>query len=273
MTKTIREVVLIRNDFEGILRGLNESHSGDIPNDHRIKSAIKNQPGLVDAIKKLPNGYIRNQFFSDTSIWFTPATTENGVAHISQISHLALGVSISHLLALSRGTACRGGITIGCGTDALGKLSKRRHDEIYGPVLWEAYTLENVHAIYPRVIVSDKLIHFVNQSIVDVSGLTKNSEPFWQALYTNTQAEVFLKHTDIDFDGAIILDYAGGQSASIIKQVLSQHGMDPVKVFNDAFSFVKSECKKKTKERNFKLSGRYEQAVRYLEPRSRFWVD
>ncbi len=272
MIRTVQEVNRIRMDFAGILNGLNQVNSGDASSDPELQAEVEKLPNYQKIIESLPKGYIRSQSFSDTNIWFTPASDENGVQYVNQITNLVMGIAFSHLLALSRGTACRGGIAIGCGTDALGKTDISQGDEVYGPVLWEAYQLENTHAIYPRVVVSDDLVKFMTGLKRDLASLKQGTEEFAIGVHANVHIEAFRDLTSMDCDRAIVVDYAGELASSIFKTVLSAEGLNPQDVYHNAIEFVKSELHRFTDERNFKLSGRYERAYRYLESCSKYWV-
>ncbi|MBO6805187.1 MAG: hypothetical protein JJ893_18185, partial [Thalassospira sp.] len=160
MLQTIQEVARIRADFNGFLNGFNSSSDGYHVAHPGLQEELERLPNYQDIMDALPRGRIYKQAFSDSNIWFTPASDEQGNHFARQIAFIVMGVAFAHLFALSRGTGCRGGIAIGNGTDALNKLGLSHGDEIYGPVLKSAYDLENLHAVYPRVVVADQVVEF-----------------------------------------------------------------------------------------------------------------
>lgn len=265
---TVNAICTVRTDFKGILEGLNQISPSDLPPE------IMAQVDLFDHIKKAvqskPRGEIQSQSFSDTNIWFTPTSDEHGNLYAASISRLLLGVCFAHLLALSRGTPCRGGIALACGTDAVGKILGT-NTEIYGPALVEAYKLESNLADYHRVVIGDYLVKFLSGSIVDIDHLDNKSEQFAFHLYDNTMIQNALSLTCTDEDGCIILDFAGPKASRIAKQALIGAGIDPKKMFGNALGFAQKEANSFAQIRNHKLAGRYSALYRYLKDREGHW--
>jgi hypothetical protein len=164
---------------------LNEHFDRSVPDE--IAKEVDSLPHIQEFLENRPTGKVHSQSFSDTNIWFTPVSDQEGRLFSATISRLMLGVGIAHLLALSRGTPCRGGIALACGTDAIGKITGA--EEIYGPALIEAYQLESKRADYPRVVVGDYLIKFMTGCLVDIQKMDRQSVEFAQLLYQNTMIQ------------------------------------------------------------------------------------
>mgnify|MGYP005853722611 CR=1 FL=1 len=272
MLKTVQEVARIRSDFNGFLAGFNSDTSAYSVSDPALQSELEQLPNYKDIVAALPKGQIYKQAFSDSNIWFTPVSDEHGNHFARQIAFIVMGVAFAHLFALSRGTACRGGIALGNGTDALNKLGLSHGDEIYGPVLKTAYDLENRHAVYPRVVVADRFIEFMAGLQSDTTQMEPGSVDQAIAINTNVAVHYLKSLTAMDFDGAIVVDYAGEFASSMFKPLMENKDINPEEVFLSAFRFVHSQLERFTQDRNYKLSGRYESALRYLKIRSHNWT-
>lgn len=272
MLQTIQEVARIRADFNGFLNGFNSSSDGYHVAHPGLQEELERLPNYQDIMDALPRGRIYKQAFSDSNIWFTPASDEQGNHFARQIAFIVMGVAFAHLFALSRGTGCRGGIAIGNGTDALNKLGLSHGDEIYGPVLKSAYDLENLHAVYPRVVVADQVVEFMAGLQTDTAQMEPGSVE--QAVAINTNVAVHYLHglTTMDFDGAIVVDYAGELASSLFKPLMESSGISPEEVFLSAYRFVHKQIEHFSQDRNYKLSGRYESVMRYLRGRSQHWT-
>lgn len=271
MLQTVQEVYRIRKDFNDILSGLNKVEPGDMSEDEDVRKEFEEHPNGKEILRRLPRGSIHSQAFSDTNIWFTQAMNDEGLHLTNQIARLVLGVGFAHLLAMSRKVVCRGGIAIGAGTDALGHLAREGRSEIYGPVLHQAYLLENQQAVYPRVILSDALVDYIHSVEYELAGLDEISVEYALGLYSNLHVEQFKKFTRKDIDGAFVIDFAGEVAAETFKPVLASEGLDPKWVYTSAFEFIESEKERFASERNYKLSGRYEWIRRYLASCREFW--
>ena len=97
-------------------------------------------------------------------------------------------------------------------------------NEIYGPALSRAYALESKIANYPRVVVGEELIKYLNliRTLNKNSGLSANDRV--NALAAEKSIELLTE----DDDGYIIVDYLG----SYIRNVF------PKEIVGKAYDFI-----------------------------------
>ena len=262
---TVRTVLRIRTDFYSFLNGFNEDHdSGELSN---IKES---NPELFERLEKSRLCNIKSQSFSDTNIWYTNTAGEDNRFLCKSAYLLMSGIGLIHLRALSREEPCRGGIDLGVGTDAVGMSGM---DEIYGPALLKAYTLESKISQYPRVTVGDSVLGYLNGRYWEADDFP-NDEP-WSSIadYENHYINSLRNMIAIDDDGACIIDYAGKFASIRYKHVLQLNNEHPAEVFSHALEFSKNSYKRFAQKRNFYLAERYSRLTRYLESRKQFWGD
>ena len=111
---------------------------------------------------------------------------------------------ILQIVGLSSGSPIRGGIDVGWGIN----ISENGGHEVYGPVLGTAYNLENKVAVYPRVVLSDGVISYLNQTLQ--SAQTTPEERFARKL-----ADDCTRLITRDSDGRPMLDFLGKKMATL----------------------------------------------------------
>lgn len=105
---------------------------------------------------------IKFQSFSDSTIVWTPVHLKTAFAYaqvLNSIYGILTSVGLITPLFLSRKVPIRGGIDLEGGI-----LISPHGNEIYGPVLNRAYSLESKEAGYPRVLIGRGLIDFLNHA-------------------------------------------------------------------------------------------------------------
>lgn len=144
--------------------------------------------------------HVRLQQFSDTFMLIAPvlAPRGDGSSRIlySQIEHIFLMCSYQILYSLASECPLRGGIAVGTGVWI---------DEqwFYGPVLAEAYQLENQVAKGPRFVISDSVINLLEEG----TKIFQASRELVDILHIPHIKRYLAK----DDDGCWILDFLGEQ--------------------------------------------------------------
>jgi hypothetical protein len=163
------------------------------------------------------------------------------------------GVSCVIMTAMASGHALRGGIDVGPGIEMA-------PEEIYGPALAQAYTLESRDADYQRVLIGDG---FEDQMTISIAENQKLS-----ALKSANLAEIVRRMRVFitkDKDGRQILDYLGPVLANVSKQNHSNI------LVQRAYQFVLDEQKRWLELGNTKECGRYAVLRQYFEGRLHLW--
>ena len=102
--------------------------------------------------------------FSDSFVISAPANNPSSCNLLLRALRL---INIQFFFSL--GMLMRGGMSVG-------KLVHKRGGALFGPAMNEAYAIESKAAIYPRVVVSDQVFDFYNETLVLAGGVT--DEPF-----------------------------------------------------------------------------------------------
>jgi hypothetical protein len=154
-------------------------------------------------------------------------------------------LSICYLAASTYaiGMVFRGGLDIGMGT-MIGL------NEVYGPALVRAYQLENEVAEYPRFVVGDKLLEFL-QTVTNQDPKTKPGE------LATLNAARCRRMIVQDTDGRLMLDFLGTE----VRTALS--GSPSAEVIGKGHDFVESEYKRFRASGNEKLASRYFRLLQY----------
>jgi hypothetical protein len=152
---------------------------------------------------------------------------------------------------LACGHTMRGGIDIGVGIE----LSD---DEIYGAALSRAYQLENRIAQYPRIVLGDELISYIQSKRLATKG-----DFFSEA--NKEMADLCTELIAIDTDGLPFIDYLGKG----FKQHIAKN--DTYDIVKKAYDFIMKESVRCQDIRDSKLAFRYTLLRNYFEARMHLW--
>jgi hypothetical protein len=144
----------------------------------------------------------------------------------------------------------RGGIDVGLGA----RISE---DEVYGPALERAYTLESRCAGYPRILVGSELLAYLDQT---AGGWPSTVGRCVAA----TRAESARRFIFRDADGAAALDYLGLEFRSIAPP-------NTTEAVEAAYHFVRAEHGRMSASENEVLAARYERLKGYFDLRLPSW--
>ncbi len=161
---------------------------------------------------------------------------------------------ILHLTGLSTKSPIRGGIDVGLGLD----ISASDDPEVYGPVLGNAYNLESKLADYPRILVSNELIAYLEQT-----ARLPQTSPLGRL--ANRLAAECKQFITIDADGRPMLDFLGEKIASL--STVEERRVQ----FAGINECIAEQKQMAQSENDSKLLIRYDKLAAYVEKRSALW--
>jgi hypothetical protein len=206
----------------------------------RVSDAIRHQVSI--------------QTFSDTVLAYSSLVSQDTNVPMTQIWPIVCAVMYCQMRALANGRAIRGGIDLGWGFEF-------GTGDLYGPVLSRVHAMESKQADYPRVIVGERLLRFVDH--VAESGYEGEFSTLNKSMAENIR-RAFVR----DADGHFILDFAGSAHFDWIKG----HQWPASEMFKRAKSFVDQERARFVVAGNAKLALRYSKLSMYLSACRQYWT-
>jgi hypothetical protein len=202
-------------------------------------------------LKKIRSTPIFYRHFSDSVVAHIPLRDNIGKIHCRAIYGVLGATAITFLSCMSHKWAIRGAIEIGLAMDIEG-------DEIYGPAIARAHTLESKVAQYPRIVIGEELIRYLK----GIGGVISNPTfPIDDRVNAGAAAKSIELLAE-DNDGQVIVDYLG----ATIRNVLLD-----TEVVKNAYNFIIEECKRYKELQNSKLGFRYSLLRNYFESRLPDW--
>jgi hypothetical protein len=153
-------------------------------------------------------------------------------------------------LALAAGRALRGGADVGVGFDI-------DPGEVYGAALVRAHDLEHDFAQYPRILLGDELMGYLDQ-------ISRQEPRSLFGTVAKEQAKNCLELVSIDTDRLPVLDFLS-QGMRRLEPTYSQEILPP------AYRFVVAEYARHYSEGNLKLASRYGRLRTFMEVRLPAW--
>jgi hypothetical protein len=245
--QSLGRVLELRRIFEGFFQGFcsppHESSKDDlsrIPVEHHdtIRAAMETE-------------YIMTGM-SDSLVIAVPLGGEDeNCKAMNGLELMILSICGMALNSFSIGLVFRGGLDVGIATliDA---------NEIYGSALSRAIYLENDIAEYPRYVVGNELISYLD-TVVKQDPKTK------PGLVAQQNAIRCRKMIVQDTDGRQMLDFLGGEVRTALNDAT------PVELFSKGLDFVQNEYKRFLKAGNDKLASRYFRLFQYYLARKKAW--
>lgn len=199
----------------------------------------------------LTNNPIEFQSFSDSIVIFMPLKTDTAKLPVRGIYGILGAAATTSLCCLALGHPIRGGIDIGIGMD----IAK---NDFYGPALSRAYSLESRIANYPRIVVGQELVTYLE--------ITRDQEPInVVAVASKKVAKMCLECLAVDDDGYPFVDYLGEHYRRTFGEVVD------TSVIQKAYRNVLNYSELYKKEKNNKLAFRYTLLRNYFEDRLPLW--
>lgn len=268
--ETIKSIVDIRNSFQFVAKGMNDSELPPGVVDQRNQI----DPKALPRIDKLRLGTIRHQSFSDTNIWFLKITEDEleGRCYSKAMNSMLTGLSYCHLDALSNGHFCRAGVSLGIATD-MGGLTDG--DEVVGPALVDAYLLERDMAQSARLVVHQQLADFLDQRIEQITNeldcCCDAADWFvlkYELHYLNDMRSMIVN----DSDGQLIIDFSGQIAARGMVQVMRNQDGDPTGFYQRVLDEVDRQVQVNQTDGNKKHLERALSLQKYLNLRKEYWI-
>ena len=242
LKKTVGTVKHFRDLFHTYFKGA----SGYLSD---ISKLTPDQKKIYNELKK--SNPLQFHMFSDFIALFLSLRDDGNKVPMNGVYSALTAAASSILMMLAGGRAVRGGIDIGVGV----QLEK---GEIYGAALSRAYELESKIATYPRIVLGDEIVKYIqvqqNRPVDDVfASMNKNLAEICSDLIT------------IDDDGFPFLDYLGKGFKRYIASSLD------AEIVERAYSFIVQESEKCRRNKNTTLAFRYTLLRDYFEHRMENW--
>ncbi len=197
------------------------------------------QLNVLPDLGKLSNAEIKFQHFSDGLVIYIPLRTDEDYSPLRGVYGALAACGVLCLLGLAKKRPVRIGISIGIAAEL-------HENELYGKAIADAYELESYVAQYPRVVLSEEVVTYL-----DSYAHAKCTKSDLECQITAKTAEASLNMLARDFDGRAIVNYLG--------ECFRNHLMDGVDdmVYIHAKSFIDEQLKRHQLAQNSKLAFRY----------------
>lgn len=190
--------------------------------------------------------------FSDSIIIAVPlASNDENCTAVNGIYFTLIATCGIGLISLASKIMLRGGLDVGVAAQIEDK-------EIYGPALERAYYLESNLAEYPRFVVGNELISYLQW----VMKLQCKSIFGAQAKQMAKLCSEMIKQDD---DGRYVLDFMGKRARESADNSIN------AEVVKSAIDFVRERYHRYLNDNDYKLSSRYFRLLRYLVRHAEEW--
>lgn len=250
----IARVVSVLKSTAGYVVGLRESFLSYFEEGKRDTGWLKSlTPAQRAEAQKLRHCQAEVRGVSDSIIITVPLNYgDEFYTPMNSIYFSLYAICAIFVLALMCGKPFRGGVDIGWGV----RLPNARK-EVYGSALVKAYNLENTKAEYPRVLVGDTLLEYIDGvNTLPPDSLKSKAASKFAALCNNL--------ITVDYDNLNILDVIG-------EGVHSISGSADTELVQKGYKYVVDTHKRLTIEGDTKHSPRYGKLRNYPEPRLHLW--
>ncbi len=231
----------LRKAFDGFFKARNKSTGiyDSLPPEKRAKAdKLRRAEAIITGL-------------SDAIVIAVPLSNEDDhCLSINSIYSAMYGICGMFLVSLAQHTPFRCGADVGWGV-------KLTESEVYGAALVKAYSLENYVASYPRIVIGDSLLEYLNV----VQQLTSNTD---EATLARTWAGDCKALITQDYDKLKILDVIGQGAKSI-------SGGKEKPLVEKAYEFVVQSHDSFTQSTGMNLRARYGLLRSYFESRIHLW--
>ena len=248
----VQEFIQLMKDSHGVVDGMQRTFFNYFDSYAATKTPIPSlPPDLLALYQQCRGNEIKKQRFTDGLVIFVSLNDTVNKCPIKSMHGILMGCASMVLLWMA-GRPLRAGIEIGMGWEA-------NPGEIYGPVVAQAYRLENKVAKYPRIVIGDGVFRYLDsfEGMPDtdrVSAINKG------------MAEQCHKLMAQDTDGRPILDYLGKEFKDQVGTFAHQD--DFLKIER----FANDQHAKWMQERNTERAFRYVLLKQYIEARRSVWI-
>ncbi|MCK9503220.1 MAG: hypothetical protein M0Q95_03440 [Porticoccaceae bacterium] len=181
----------------------------------------------------------KQQRWSDGLVFYHSLSTQLTKCPMNAVFEIFMLAGTLCLLGLVSKQPIRGAIETSWGVEL--------HDnELYGAVVANSYELESEAAQYPRIIVGQHTMNYLNAYLAEPPQPEKRLE-----LYNRNLAVLCTNMTTVDQDGHHILNYLGKDFKDSVF-----HDQSP-DLFNEAYSYICEQYELHKSRKNSKLALRY----------------
>ena len=201
-------------------------------------------PEYHEIYDNLNKTQMKHQRWSDGLVFFSSLGDPNIKCLMNGVYYIFSFTGSMCFLGLAKQRPIRGAIDIAWGIEL--------HDsELYGAAVAKAYELESKVAQYPRIVVSERTVHYL-----EINSQIEGNAPYSQI--TRKLAQMCLNMLAQDVDGYAIINYLGDPFKEYVSQ--NQHNY----LFEKAFEFVQSQCITYQSAKDSKLAFRYSLLLDYF---------
>lgn len=191
---------------------------------------------LYDEMKK---AVAKQQRWSDGLVYYSSLDTESNKCPMNAVMEIFMLAGALCFLGLAHKQPIRGAIETAWGVEL-------HENELYGAVVANSYVLESQIAQYPRIVVGEKTMDYLNAYIASPADTTDIL-----ALYNRNCAQLCLNMTAIDQDGHHVIDYLGNEFTRSVTNSGSSE------LFKLAYKFICEQYELHKENKNSKLALRY----------------
>lgn len=243
---------------------LDDVHEKTYLTTERLRNRFRQYKGSVkDFINKHETDYpdiVKNFFFSDTIISYVSLKNDMSISFKPKLFALCAmlqACAFNMLDSLNEGKPFRGGISCLYATEIINENNK----EIFGPAFYEAAKLEADIAEYPRIVIADSTVNFLNCTINSKLFKGHNEQDRKDSQAIASKLKSFIR---VDTDGIHILDYVGEEFQNFIFGDDRDAFQDYKSSVLSAFQWINQECIRFKEKRNIKLYQRYNRLKDYF---------
>jgi len=200
-----------------------------------------------ELLRKLRSSPISYRYFSDSLIVNVPFRNDVEQFPCRAIFGVLAASAQTFLSCLSKGWALRGGIELGLAMDI-------DDNEIYGPAIARAYTLESKVAQYPRIVIGEEIVRYLYE-------VARHKASTHEESAHGQLAQRSLRLFAVDDDGQTFIDYLNDEMKCLMSKEMVQN----------AYNFIIQESIKYKECKNSKLGFRYTLLRNYFESRITEW--
>lgn len=201
-----------------------------------VKSLSPNDKVLYDEMKKVK---AKQQRWSDGLVFYSSLEDKSAKCPMNAVLEIFFLSGTMCFLGLANKQPIRGAIETSWGVEL--------HDnELYGAVVANSYELESKIAQYPRIVVGQKTINYLNAYLVEP--INTEDKLF---LYNRNLAQLCMNMTAIDQDGYHIIDYLGKTFTESVTHSQSQM------LYKEAYLYICEQYELHKSNQNTKLALRY----------------
>lgn len=201
-------------------------------------------PSVQSTIPDMAPSQLKWQYFSDGLVVYVPLGTGLVSSPVNSIFGLLLASGMLCVIGMAAGSPIRAGIDVAWAVEY-------RPNELYGSAVAHAYRLESEIAQWPRVVVGEGLVDYLQHYAT-----AGDSDPSSQFRREMGQRCLDLLTTDID--GNHIVDYLGPGYRKVSKNALDMSTIEKARTYVDA------QISQWHLAGDKKLVGRYEIVRTYL---------